>query len=99
MKAIFQNARTTAQPIRAQLKENRMALATAAKTGESDAQIQQLAAKEGKLLGQMVTIRTEAMSKAYALLTPDQRTKADQLMQQAKQNWQSRRAGRQHANG
>jgi protein CpxP len=94
-KTIFQQARQTAQPVREQLKQNRQALADAAKAGNSDAAIQQLAARQGSLLGQMVAVRTEAFAKFYATLTPEQRTKAGQLQQQ----FQQRRLSRQHSNG
>ncbi len=94
-KTIFQQARQTAEPIRAQLKQNRQALATAAKTGNGDAAIQQLATTQGSLLGQLVAIRTQAFSKFYATLTPEQRTQADQLQQQ----FQQHRHMRQRNNG
>jgi Spy/CpxP family protein refolding chaperone len=94
-KMIFQQARQTAQPVREQLKQNRQALVEAAKAGNGDAAIQQLAARQGNLLGQMVAVRTEAFAKFYATLTPEQRTKAEQLEQQ----FQQRRLFRQHSNG
>ena len=77
-KAIFQQARQTAQPVRQQLKQNRQALADAVKTGKSGTDIQQLAAQQGTLLGQVVGIRTQAWAQFYNLLTPDQRAQADQ---------------------
>jgi len=88
-KSIFDNARTTAQPIRQQLRENHQALMSAAKA-QDDSQIQQLSAKQGKLEGQLVAIRTEAFSKFYAMLTPEQRTKADQMHQQFRERMQNR---------
>jgi Spy/CpxP family protein refolding chaperone len=87
---IFQSARESSQPIRAQLRENREALAAAAKTGESDSTIQQLATKQGSLLGQEIAIHTEAYKKFYAILTPDQRTKADQMHQQFREKMRNR---------
>ena len=90
-KTIFQGARETAKPIRDLLKTNRQALATAVKAGNSDAQIQQLSSQRGVLLGQLSTVRAEAASKFYAMLTPDQRAKADQMHQQFRQRMQNRR--------
>ena len=81
-KAIFQQAREASKPIRAQLKENRQALMQAAKAGKSEADLQRLATVQGKLRGQMVAIRTEAFAKFYSTLTPEQRTKTDQMQQQ-----------------
>jgi protein CpxP len=89
-KTIFQQARQTAQPVRDQLKTNRQALQAAVKSGD-DAQIQHLSQMQGTLLGQMVAIRSEAGIKFNALLTPDQRAKADQLKQQFQQRLQNRR--------
>jgi protein CpxP len=94
-KTIFQQARQTAQPVREQLKQNRQALAEAAKAGNNEAAIQQLSVQQGNLLGQMVAVRTEAFAKFYATLTPEQRTKADQMRQQ----FQQRRLSRPHSAG
>jgi len=97
-KAIFQNARMTSKPIREQLKENRQALRAAAQAGNKDATIQQLAAKQGSLMGKMVAIRTEAFGKFYQLLTPEQRAKADQMHQEWRQRTQRRLHEHQRSN-
>ncbi len=78
-KAILQSARESTQPIGQQLRQNRQALHDAIKAGKPDADIDQLAANTGSLMGQMTAIRTKAFARIYALLTPEQRTKADQL--------------------
>lgn len=77
--SILQSARESAQPIAQQLKQNRLALHDAIKAGKPDADIDQLAATTGNLMGQATAIRTKAFAKVYALLTPEQRTRADQL--------------------
>ena len=87
-KTIFQQARQAAQPLREQLKANRQALMAAAKAGNNDAQVQQLATAQGQLVGQMSAIRAEAFGKFYATLTPEQRAKADQMQQNLHQHWQ-----------
>jgi Spy/CpxP family protein refolding chaperone len=82
-KTIFQQARESAKPIREQLRQNRQALVAAAKADKSNADIQKLAAVQGKLRGQMLAIRTETFAKFYNnVLTPEQRAKADQMQQQ-----------------
>jgi len=86
-KALFAQARQSAQPLRAQLRENRQALAAAVKAG-NEADIQRLSQTSGTLQGQLTAIRTEAMSKFYASLTPEQKAKADQLRQQRRARWQ-----------
>jgi protein CpxP len=78
-KSIMQSARESARPISQQIRQNRLALRDAVKAGKSDADIDQLAASSGSLMGQATAIRTKAFAKVYALLTPEQRTKADQL--------------------
>lgn len=88
---IFQQARHSAQPVRQELKQNREALTAAAEADKSDADIQRLSTEQGRLLGQMVAIRTEASAKFYQMLTPDQRAKADQMHQQFRRNHASER--------
>lgn len=97
-KAIFQEARQNAQPLRDQLKQNHDALAAAVKANDT-AQIQSLTAKQGTLHGQMLDIRSEAMAKFYATLTPDQKAKADQIHQQIKSRMDQRRQQRKANKG
>jgi Spy/CpxP family protein refolding chaperone len=78
-KAAFEQARQAAQPIQEQLKQNRQLLADAVKAGKSQAEIQQISANQGVLMGQLIAIRTEAQAKVYATLTPEQRQKADEM--------------------
>ena len=78
-KSIMDSSRESSKPVRDQLRQDRLALKDAVKAGKSDAEIDQLSANLGKDTGQMTAIRTKAFAKVYALLTPEQRTKADQL--------------------
>jgi Spy/CpxP family protein refolding chaperone len=80
-RSIFQQARQTAQPVRQQLQQNRQTLENAVISGSTGAEIQQLAAQQGTLLGQMLAIRSQAWSQFFNLLTPDQRTEASKMMQ------------------
>ncbi|MBV9506610.1 MAG: Spy/CpxP family protein refolding chaperone [Acidobacteriia bacterium] len=89
-RSIFQQARQQAMPIREQLKQNRQALQAAAKSGQGEAQIQQLAKVQGDLLAHMVAIRTESAAKFYGMLTPEQRAKADQMQQQFRERTHNR---------
>ena len=90
---IFQQARQSAQPIREELKQGREKLTAAAKAGNSESEIQKLAAEQGRLLGKLIAIRTEAHSKFYQLLTPEQRVKCDQMREQFRQRMRSERPG------
>ena len=92
-KAIFQEARQTAKPVRDQLKQNRQAMAAAIKNNDTY-QINQLATTMGSLEGQLAAIRSGAAAKFYTILTPDQKTQADQMRQKARQFLQQRRARR-----
>jgi Spy/CpxP family protein refolding chaperone len=83
-KTIFQSARQTVQPLAEQLKQDRTALAAAVKAGDS-AQIQQLSTAIGTLRGNVLAARSQAMAKLYALLTPDQKAKAEEFLQKAQQ--------------
>jgi Spy/CpxP family protein refolding chaperone len=88
-RAIFEHARQSAQPIRAELKQNREKLMAAAKANSSEGDIQKLAGEQGRLVGKLIAIRTEASAKFYQLLTPEQRVKADQMHEQFKQRLRS----------
>jgi Spy/CpxP family protein refolding chaperone len=83
-KTILQSARQTAQPLAQQLKQDRAALTAAVEAGDS-ARIQQLSTEMGSLRGNVLGVRSLAMAKFYALLTPDQKTKAEELRQKAQQ--------------
>ena len=77
-KTIFQAAKTAATPIRTLLQANRQAMATAIKS-DNTSQIRTLAGESGRLQGQLVEIRSTAMAKFYAILTPDQQAKLNQM--------------------
>ena len=79
-KTILQSARQTAQPLAQQLKQDRAALTAAIEAGDS-AKIQQLSTDMGSLRGNVLAVRSQALSKFYALLTPDQKTKAEEFRQ------------------
>ena len=83
-KTIFQSARQTAQPLAQQLKQDRAALTVAIQAGDS-AKIQQVSTEMGSLRGNVLAVRSQAMAKFYALLTPDQKIKAEEFRQKAQQ--------------
>ncbi len=92
-KTILQQAKTAAAPVRTQLQQTRKALETAIKTDPN--QIASLSAQAGQSQGQLLAIRGQAMAQIYALLTPDQKTKLDQVEQRRRQRMQQRRPGGQ----
>lgn len=78
VQSILSAARQSAQPIRQQLRQSHQSLVSAIKTGDNN-QIDQVAANQGVLQGQMTAINGKAFAQVYALLTPQQKAKADQL--------------------
>jgi len=78
-KAIFDAAAASAETVMGQLKAAREALNQAVKEGQSDAQIDQLAAAVGVSEGQLAGIRAKASAKFYALLTDEQKAKFDEM--------------------
>jgi Spy/CpxP family protein refolding chaperone len=97
-KSIFSASRQEAMPVRTQLKQNTQALRAAVKS-DNTAQINQLSAKEGSLIGQMVTIRSDSGAKFYQTLNPEQRVKFDQLHQQARARFHNRLHQQAQTNG
>ena len=83
-KSIMGSARESSKPVRDQLRQDRLALKDAVKAGKSDAEIDQISANLGRDTAQVTAIRTKAFAKVYALLTPTQRTQADQLADHAR---------------
>ncbi len=83
MQAILNTSLAQAKPLMQQMRQDHTAMETLIKSGAAgadfDAQLQKLAADEGNLTSQLVTIRGKGLAQAWALLTPDQRTKASEL--------------------
>jgi Spy/CpxP family protein refolding chaperone len=73
-KAIFSSARESNHAVEQQMRDARQALNAAAKSGATDAQIDQLAAKIGPLSAQLAAAQAKTFAKFYAILTPEQRT-------------------------
>jgi Spy/CpxP family protein refolding chaperone len=96
-KTIFSGAREKSQPLRTQLRADREAMRAAVKANDT-AKIRSLAAKEGKTRGEISAIRSEAMAKFYATLTPEQQAKAEQLHKERvakmRQRWEERSRSR-----
>ena len=84
-----QQAHQTAAPLQAQLKQGREALAAAVKANDS-AHIQQIAGSQGTLRGQLMAVRASALAQFYQVLTPEQRAKADQVLQRIRQRLSQR---------
>jgi Spy/CpxP family protein refolding chaperone len=89
-KTIFSDAKAQAEPIVGQLKQGHEAMSAAVKANKSDAEINDLAARQGVLLGQLAAIHAKGMARFYAQLTPEQKTKADAIHDRMKSRFMNR---------
>ena len=94
---IFADAKQKAQPIREEMRQNREALHAAVKANNTS-QIEKLSTHQGELHGKMCAIRSGAMAKFYTILTPEQRTKADEMMTRMRQRMEERMRERESEN-
>ncbi len=76
IRTIHQTARTQAQPLQQQLRQNRQDLRAAIKAGTA---VDTLAAAQGDLLGQLVAIRAKTQEQVRKVLTAEQLAKLDQF--------------------
>ena len=80
VKAIVDSTESIAKDIHAKLEENHKQLAAATANGQFDeAQVRTLANQKGQLEADMTVEHLRAMSKVYAILTPEQRVKAEEM--------------------
>ena len=86
---IFGDAMQKAEPIREEMRQNREALHAAVKANNT-LEIERLSSHQGELQGKALAIKSEAMAKFYAVLTPEQRTKADQMLSRIWQRGEER---------
>ena len=64
------------------MRDARLALANAVKSGAPDAQIDQLSNNAAQVSAQLIALRTKAFEKFYNILTPDQKDKLNGAMDQ-----------------
>lgn len=89
IKSILQAQKAKTQPIREQLRQNRLSQNNGTTTGAFDeAQTRAFANKQAQLMSDLMVERARTKSQISAVLTPDQRQKAQQLMQQHRQRRQ-----------
>jgi Spy/CpxP family protein refolding chaperone len=88
-RSIFKDARTQAQPIVTQLKQGHEPMTAAVKGNRSDAEIKDIADRQGALVGQLAFIRAKAMAQLYAQLTPEQKTRTEAIRDRIKSRFTS----------
>lgn len=80
IKTILQNEKPKVQPLRDQLRGEHQQMAALTKGGAFDeAQVRNIANQEAQTQANLIVERQRVKSEIYQVLTPDQRTKADQL--------------------
>jgi Spy/CpxP family protein refolding chaperone len=77
---IFDQSSTDSQTLRSSLQSNRTELQAAVKKGDAEA-IDQLAAANGKITGQILAIESKADAAFYAILTAEQQSAYDEISQ------------------
>ena len=89
VKQILEDNKGAVEPIREQLKANHKKLADMKGTFD-EAQVSQIAKSQGDLTAQLIVVRQKVRSQIFAILTDEQKAKADQLRQTMKQRFQDR---------
>jgi protein CpxP len=90
IKSIMADSRTRTKPLMQQLKQNRQAADTNMNGTFDEAQARTFANKQSQIMSNLIVERQRTKSQIYSVLTPDQRQKALQLMQQHEQRRQER---------
>jgi Spy/CpxP family protein refolding chaperone len=92
IKTIFQGHKADMQGFAARMQPARQAL-NAAIVGGDEATIRSAAAGVAAVEADMAVFRATVRAQVFAVLTPDQQAKANQLQQEAQQRWMGRRKG------
>jgi len=80
IQSIWAAERPTIQPLVRQLAQNRQQLRSVTANNQFDeAQVRALAARQAQTLAELIVAKARVKSKAYAVLTSEQRAKADQM--------------------
>ncbi len=80
VKAVIDSVEPTAEGLHAKLEDIHKQIAAATANGQFDeAQVRNLANQQGQLEADLMVEHLRAMSKVYSILTPEQRTKAEEM--------------------
>ena len=82
IKTILETEQAKMQPLRQQLRQNRLAENSSSTETFDEAQVRAFATKQAQIMTDLTVERQRTKSQILAVLTPDQRTKALALMQQ-----------------
>jgi len=92
VKDIFEANKGTVQPIFAELKTNHEKLASLGGNFD-EGQVTAIAKEQGELMSQLIVARQKVKSQIFAILTDEQKAKAEQLRTEMKQRFQNRMKG------
>lgn len=90
IKGIMQAQRTKVQPLMQQLRQNEQAENATINGTFDEAQARAFAGKQTQIMSDLIVEKERTKSQIYAVLTPEQRQKAQQLMQEHQQKMQER---------
>ena len=90
IKSIMQTERSKTQPLKQQMRQNEQAQNATINGNFDEAQARAFAQKQTQIMNDLIVEKQRTKSQIYALLTPEQRQKAQQLMQQHQQKMQER---------
>jgi protein CpxP len=99
VKSLIAAERPTLQPLIQQLATAHQQMVAASTSGQFDeAKVRSIAQQQSQNIVELIVARQRLQSKFYELLTPEQRTKFDQLQQQRLQHmqkWMGQQSGTQ----
>lgn len=90
IKGIMADGKTRTKPLRQQLRQNEQAENANINGTFNESQARAFAGKQAQIMSDLMVEKQRTRSQVYAVLTPEQRQKAQQLMQERQQRWQSR---------
>ncbi|HZD93874.1 MAG TPA: Spy/CpxP family protein refolding chaperone [Candidatus Sulfotelmatobacter sp.] len=90
IKGILADSRTRTKPLTQQLRQNEQAQNAVVNGNFNEGQARLFAGKQAQIMSDLIVEKLRTKSQIYSVLTPDQRQKALQLMQQHEQRRQER---------
>lgn len=89
VKSLVEGQRPALKGLLQQMASQRAQMLSATRNGQFDqARVQELANQQGQTLANLIVARQELQSQIYNLLTPEQRTKFDQMQQRRLEHMQ-----------
>jgi Spy/CpxP family protein refolding chaperone len=90
IKGIMADGKTRTMPLMKQLRQNEQAENANINGTFNENQARTFAGKQAQIMSDLMVEKERTRSQVYAVLTPEQRQKAQQLMQERQQRWQER---------